>query len=67
MYKAEILKPKTEKDKNGNKWSINPPTRWGVVDEDGYPVCFVPNHNGEAMSHMIAKLLNQNKKYKIKE
>jgi hypothetical protein len=66
MYKAEILKSKEQKDKKGGTWKVNPPTTWGVVNKDGYPVAFVPNHCGEAMSHLIAKLLNENRKYKLK-
>lgn len=65
-FKAELLTAKKQKDKKGGEWNVNPPTNWGVVDKDGYPVAYVPNYNGEAMSHLIAKLLNENKKYKIK-
>lgn len=66
MYKAEILKDKIQKDKGGHPWSVSPPTTWGVVNNKGYAVAYIPNHIGEPMAHLIAKLLNQNTKYKLK-
>lgn len=66
MYKAKYLEAKIQKDKNNRKWAVNYPTNWGVVDKDDYPVIFVANHHGGAMAQMIANLLNENKKYKIK-
>jgi hypothetical protein len=67
MYKAEVLKAKTQKDKNNYPWSVNPPTIWGVLNSEGFPVAYVPDNLGESMAHLIAKLLNQNTKYKIKK
>jgi hypothetical protein len=64
-YEAKLLESKEYLGKSGTKVSIPPMTNWGVL-QDGYPVVYVANVHGEPMANLIAKLLNENKKYKIK-
>ena len=60
MYKAQENKS-TFQERKGLTYEIKPLSKWAVVDEDTYYICFIPDYvsNQKEKAELIARLLTE--------